>query len=181
MSSSGRQRTSQERLYLLVTIEMHSAMCDLSMLAALIDVGGVNDGQSTLRWSSAVADRSEHIRQLLLDEDVLERQHDFTNSMRELHDAIMAVQRCCAELTTDDRERLQTARDLIVRILTCHDEMICRLAGSSRGLHDIDSVVESFRSWDKECTTPCPFCGEPLRTPRARQCRHCGRDWHVTM
>jgi hypothetical protein len=27
---------------------------------------------------------------------------------------------------------------------------------------------------------PCPFCGEPLRTPRARQCRHCGQDWHLT-
>jgi hypothetical protein len=26
--------------------------------------------------------------------------------------------------------------------------------------------------------TPCPYCGEPLRTPRAKQCRHCRRDWH---
>ena len=27
-------------------------------------------------------------------------------------------------------------------------------------------------------TRPCPYCGEPLRTSRAKQCRFCGRDWH---
>ena len=26
--------------------------------------------------------------------------------------------------------------------------------------------------------TPCPHCGQPLRTPRARQCRYCRRQWH---
>ena len=25
---------------------------------------------------------------------------------------------------------------------------------------------------------PCPYCGEPLRTPLASQCRFCLRDWH---
>jgi len=25
---------------------------------------------------------------------------------------------------------------------------------------------------------PCPYCGGPLRTPLAKQCRHCLRDWH---
>ena len=27
-------------------------------------------------------------------------------------------------------------------------------------------------------TAPCPYCGQSLRTASARQCRHCGRDWH---
>jgi hypothetical protein len=26
--------------------------------------------------------------------------------------------------------------------------------------------------------TPCPYCGGTLRTRLAKQCRHCGRDWH---
>src|SRR5687768_11522400 len=25
---------------------------------------------------------------------------------------------------------------------------------------------------------PCPYCGMPLRTVAAKQCRHCRRDWH---
>lgn len=25
---------------------------------------------------------------------------------------------------------------------------------------------------------PCPYCGEPLRTSKARQCRFCKMDWH---
>jgi hypothetical protein len=27
-------------------------------------------------------------------------------------------------------------------------------------------------------TSPCPYCGEPLRSSDAKQCRACGRDWH---
>ena len=27
-------------------------------------------------------------------------------------------------------------------------------------------------------TTPCPYCGQPLRTALAKQCRHCRMDWH---
>jgi hypothetical protein len=27
-------------------------------------------------------------------------------------------------------------------------------------------------------TPPCPYCGEPLRTSLAKQCRFCRRDWH---
>jgi hypothetical protein len=30
----------------------------------------------------------------------------------------------------------------------------------------------------RENLPPCPFCGEKLRTPSARQCRFCLHDWH---
>jgi hypothetical protein len=26
--------------------------------------------------------------------------------------------------------------------------------------------------------TACPYCGQPLRTSLAKQCRHCRKDWH---
>ena len=29
-----------------------------------------------------------------------------------------------------------------------------------------------------ESPAPCPYCGKPLRTPTAKQCRHCLMDWH---
>ena len=29
-----------------------------------------------------------------------------------------------------------------------------------------------------EPLVPCPHCGEPLRSAKARQCRSCKRDWH---
>ncbi|HXV81623.1 MAG TPA: hypothetical protein VEG60_17220 [Candidatus Binatia bacterium] len=31
---------------------------------------------------------------------------------------------------------------------------------------------------EEPATAPCPYCGQPLRTSSAKQCRFCGRDWH---
>ena len=31
---------------------------------------------------------------------------------------------------------------------------------------------------DKVSFNNCPACGKLTRTPKARQCRHCGNDWH---
>lgn len=30
------------------------------------------------------------------------------------------------------------------------------------------------------CNPDCPRCHRPLRTPKSRQCRFCGGDWHDT-
>src|SRR5215469_2215041 len=46
--------------------------------------------------------------------------------------------------------------------------------------------VQTAKAWvaheGLECfsakTPLCPYCGKALRTPRAKQCRFCGRDWH---
>jgi hypothetical protein len=40
-------------------------------------------------------------------------------------------------------------------------------------------VVHDGRAQPSEKeSAPCPFCGMPLRTSLAKQCRHCRRDWH---
>ncbi len=36
---------------------------------------------------------------------------------------------------------------------------------------------ERTKIWH-ESLPPCPYCGEKLRTHKAKQCRHCLRDWH---
>jgi hypothetical protein len=39
--------------------------------------------------------------------------------------------------------------------------------------------VSSFYGRRKDRpTAPCPYCGQPLRTARAKQCRHCKKQWH---
>ena len=39
-------------------------------------------------------------------------------------------------------------------------------------------VLHSGRADAVDSTAPCPFCGRPLKTARARQCAHCLMDWH---
>jgi hypothetical protein len=39
-------------------------------------------------------------------------------------------------------------------------------------------VIHSGRPNPSKETAQCPYCGEPLRTSLAKQCRFCRRDWH---
>lgn len=39
----------------------------------------------------------------------------------------------------------------------------------SDGVSPAETVVE---------IASCPYCGKELRTPQAKQCRHCHTDWH---
>jgi hypothetical protein len=49
------------------------------------------------------------------------------------------------------------------------------LAGDAAGIETAPAL-----NWRPEPRniTPCPYCGEPLRTAAAKQCRHCKMDWH---
>jgi hypothetical protein len=42
------------------------------------------------------------------------------------------------------------------------------------------TVIELRKEPPNTPPTPCPWCGKPLRTKTARQCRFCGKDWHTT-
>jgi hypothetical protein len=44
----------------------------------------------------------------------------------------------------------------------------------------LEQYNESMRSPvpEEAPPSPCPFCGKPLPTNRAKQCPHCGADWH---
>jgi len=39
-------------------------------------------------------------------------------------------------------------------------------------------VLHSGRADSIGTTAPCPYCGKPLITARAKQCQHCLMDWH---
>jgi hypothetical protein len=43
-------------------------------------------------------------------------------------------------------------------------------------------LIEEFNARQKKKveapTVPCPFCDKPLPTHKAKQCPHCGADWH---
>ena len=49
--------------------------------------------------------------------------------------------------------------------------------GEEREIYfDISSFFGLERA-RRSSATPCPYCGEPLRTARAKQCFICGMDW----
>ncbi len=74
-----------------------------------------------------------------------------------------------AELDRDRERQLKAERLRAVPALM--REVGCSYTWAKRW------VVHSFGHPFPD-TVPCPHCGNPLRTPRARQCLTCGMDWH---
>lgn len=57
---------------------------------------------------------------------------------------------------------------------------IARVTGLEYGVakawvHHMNQTPPAKGRWN---TASCPQCGRWLRTPTARQCLHCGADWH---
>lgn len=58
------------------------------------------------------------------------------------------------------------------------DEMQAAHVVDGRGLTLYNRVKVRALGEKANTAGPCPYCGEPLRTAFAKQCRHCGTDWH---
>lgn len=79
------------------------------------------------------------------------------------------------DLTEEDEARL--------RKLICENRKMM-------AMHELRAITLCPVSWAKiwvlhsgrpdavGTTTPCPYCGKPLKTALAKQCPHCNMDWH---
>jgi hypothetical protein len=81
-----------------------------------------------------------------------------------------------AELTGEEEERLK----VLIRGKRSVEAMmdLRRLTGCSIGWAKIWVLHPNGPNAEGAEIAPCPYCGAPLRTKRAKQCRHCKRDWH---
>jgi hypothetical protein len=81
-----------------------------------------------------------------------------------------------ADVSPSEQLRL---RRLAERNVTEAMQELMRLTGCSKGWAKI-WVAHPDGPQPKHLHrgTPCPYCGAPLRTNKARQCMACGMDWH---
>ena len=63
-------------------------------------------------------------------------------------------------------------------IETVLDQMKMRHVVDGQELTLYNLVTVKRPSEQRTDGVPCPYCGELLRTAFAKQCRHCGMDWH---
>jgi hypothetical protein len=78
------------------------------------------------------------------------------------------------DINKEDDDRLQRLRE--TRDTRAISELI-RLTGCPVSFAKI-WWLHPHGSAHEDRSTPCPFCGQPLRTSEAKQCRYCKRDWH---
>jgi hypothetical protein len=85
------------------------------------------------------------------------------------------------KLSPEDRQRLKAMalENPIATIKELQNLTNCSLGeGKSWVDNEREEIyLEHRRIW-LENLPPCPYCGEKLRTPQAKQCRFCLRDWH---
>jgi len=74
----------------------------------------------------------------------------------------------------EELKRLVAQGQRIAVIKQYREATGCGLTHAKRWL---DQYLTTFVApiWSR---APCPYCGQPLRTPKARQCVDCGMDWH---
>ena len=81
----------------------------------------------------------------------------------------------CANFSNDVLDKNSAAYAARIALLNCRDTLSA-LANST----DVDGrkhLAELLEQLSVELR-PCPNCGQKLRSPQAKQCFHCGHDWH---
>ncbi len=88
---------------------------------------------------------------------------------------------CCDEIIPEF-QNLSTEEEEIVRQTYRETGPITAIYKlrefTNAGLKDAKLWVDHCGEFVHRKTIPCPYCSEPLRTHKAKQCRHCLRDWH---
>jgi len=52
-------------------------------------------------------------------------------------------------------------------------------AGSTYSLAECtEMILARWSERARQPEMPCPYCGQPLKSPLAKQCFQCGLDWH---
>ncbi len=78
------------------------------------------------------------------------------------------------KLKPEDREKIEkmVLEKPIQAIQELRNLTNCSLSERKMNIMELREKV-----WE-ENLPPCPYCGEKLRTPVAKQCRFCKRVWH---
>lgn len=82
---------------------------------------------------------------------------------------------------TDKGESLQSQflKDKILRDLATKDMEVLKLLDNGYDEFKKVSAAKILREHgDQVFINNCPKCGRLARTPLAKQCRHCGHNWH---
>lgn len=84
------------------------------------------------------------------------------------------------KLSLEDQNRLESMvlKKPIQAIKELRHLTDCSLGEANRWVDNKREEISQERKIWHDNLPPCPYCGEKLRTPEARQCRFCKRDWH---
>jgi hypothetical protein len=79
-----------------------------------------------------------------------------------------------AAILAEIKEMIGRART-IAAIMRLREATGCSLADAKMW---VDRDLEGLGIGRDRINNPCPYCGKPLRSAKARQCFECRMDWH---
>ena len=81
---------------------------------------------------------------------------------------------------SDETAQRQAQTHKIYSQMLSDEPSVLRLARAGYEEFEARTAARILRDFgDKVFFNYCPKCGELAQTPTAKQCRHCGHDWHL--